>query len=216
MTDFTEAGIDPESGLTLKQRLFCDHYLTHLNKRLAYHEAGYKANSAETARKDAEDLMKQPPVAEWLKYKMNERMERLSVRADGVLTELLMIATADVTMFRVNPNNGQCDVVPGTPNLYLKAVQSFKSVSTTRTEETKHRDGTTTRTTTTTWTGEVRCHDKLKALHLLCQHLGLTEAELPPLEVLLNRLPPEVAWHLREILKKPAGYRPESVKDKPN
>lgn len=40
MTDNAGHDLDPESGLTRKQRLFCDSYLTHLNPRLAYNQAG--------------------------------------------------------------------------------------------------------------------------------------------------------------------------------
>ncbi len=35
MANNNDAMFDTDSGLTLQQRLFCDHYLTHLNARLA-------------------------------------------------------------------------------------------------------------------------------------------------------------------------------------
>jgi hypothetical protein len=54
--------------------------------------------------------------------------------------------------------------------------------------------------TETTVTAQIYLWDKLKAIELLCKHLGLTEAKLPPLEVLLNRLPTNVANILRQLL----------------
>jgi hypothetical protein len=51
-------------------------------------------------------------------------------------------------------------------------------------------------------------HDKMKGAELLCRHLGLVAADLPPLEVLLNRLPPHVADVLRQLLAAPPGQRP--------
>jgi hypothetical protein len=70
------------------------------------------------------------------------------------------------------------------------------------------RDGQ--QATETTWHGKIALWDKLKALDTLCKHLGLISAELPPLEVLLARLPPPVASILRHLLAAPPGQRPPS------
>ena len=199
--DFTDLGLDPESGLTIKQRCFCDHYLGHLNPRLAYHQAGYTSANPDTARKDANALLKQPDVHSWIGQKMQERATRLSVVADRVLLELVIVAYADVTDYRINPTSGWVEARPGVPQEALRAVKVVKSRSETRTVE---RDGQTEKITT--WTGEIVLHDKLKALELLCRHLGLASAELPPLEVLLNRLPPPVATLIRQMLA--MGPRP--------
>src|SRR3954452_11956247 len=102
-TDYTDHGIDPETGLTLKQRLFCDLYLTCLNAIKAYREAGYAADSYGTARTESSKLLARPDIWEWVGAKMKERADRLSVSADRVLTELAVIAFSNIAHYRVNP-----------------------------------------------------------------------------------------------------------------
>jgi phage terminase small subunit len=195
--------IDPESGLTLKQRLFCDIYLTCLNRTKAYREAGYAADSYGTARTESSNLLARPDIHSWIGQKMKERADRLSVSAERTLRELVIVAYSRVDHFRINRDTGLIEVKPGVPEEALGAVRSVKAVSKTTTGE---RDGRPV--TETTWAGEFQLWDKLKALDTLCKHLGLVSAELPPLEVLMNRLPPEVAAILRKLMAIPPDQRP--------
>lgn len=205
MVDYTDTGIDPESGLTLKERLACDYYLTHLNETRAYREAGYKAATFDNARQDANALFNRPYIRSWLDVKMQERAERLEVSADRALLEAAVVAYASVGDYQINVDTGSIEVKPGVPKEALRAVSS---VEVTRTATTRGvgKDAVTT----VTWTGKFRMCDKLRSLELLCRHLGLTGAELPPLEVLLNRLPPKVGNMLRTMLAGP-GRRPEGI-----
>jgi phage terminase small subunit len=191
--------IDDESGLTLKQRAFCDHYLTCLNPRVAYNRAGYSSPDPEQARKDGNALLNQPDVSAWLGQKMKERSERLGVHADRVLLELAVVAYASVADYRINPETQMVDVVPGVPREALGAVRTAKVV---RKDTPVKVDGEFR--TETTWTMEIGLWDRLKAGELLCRHLGLVNAELPPLEVLFNRLPPTVATILRRLVAQPS------------
>lgn len=56
---------------------------------------------------------------------------------------------------------------------------------------------------TTTWEREFKLHDNLKAAELLCRRVGLVCADLPPLEALLNRHPPNVTATVRQLLASP-------------
>ena len=190
--------LDHESGLTRKQRSFCDNYLAHLNPRFAYHQAGYTSANPDTARKDANALLKLPDVHSWVDLKMKERAERLSVAADRVILELVIVAYADITDYRICPDSGWVEARPGVPRETLRTVKTVKAKSETRRFNRGGQDETVT-----TWSGEIVLHDKLKAVELLCRHLGLIDPELPPLEVLLNRLPSNIAVILRRMLSGP-------------
>jgi phage terminase small subunit len=194
-TEYSDHGIDCESGLTLKQRLFCDIYLTCLNATKAYREAGYAADSHGTARTESSKLLARPDIQAWVKEKMRERQDRLSVSAERVLTELVVVALSNVNDYVVNHDTAQLEVRPGVPQEALRAVRWFRV---TRRTVNVERDGRPASETTVT--SQVYLWDKLKAIESLCKHLGLTEAKLPPLEVLLNRLPTNVANVLRQLL----------------
>lgn len=212
MADLTDMGYDPESGLTLRHRHFCDLYITYSTAtvtqaqaaRKAYLEAGYAAQSIQQATTHALELLTQRDIKEWVNVKVSQRLDAISVRADAVLLELALQATAEISYYRVNQTTGEVEVKPGVPLEYLKVVASNESESTTRVFERSNGDIERV----TTWKPRFKLYDKQKALLILCQHLGLTDPELPPLEVMLNRLPPHVARIVKELLKKPAGYRP--------
>lgn len=203
--DYTDQGIDPESGLTLKQREFVDHYLTHLNAAKAYRDAGYVSDTYANARKRAAELLDHPDVSWYVRQRIEERRVRLAVAADRVLMELAVIAYARVSDYRINPNTGAVEVNPGVPIEALGAVRSVEHNRPTH-QEADQPDGT--KAVRLVWSGRLTFHDKPKAIDLLCRHLGLVSAELPPLEVLLNRLPRHVADVLRQLLAAPPGARP--------
>jgi phage terminase small subunit len=124
--DYTDQGVDPESGLTLKQRLFVDHFLTHLNATKAYRDAGFQADNFATARKRASELLNHPDLSEYVRLRMHERAQRLAVTADRVLLELCVVAYARLTDYRINPDTGELEVKPGVPQEALGAVRVVK------------------------------------------------------------------------------------------
>lgn len=85
---------DPETGLTVRQRVFADEYLTDLNGGRAYVAAGYAArgNSAEAA---ASRLLSDVKVAAYVASRMAERSQRTEITQDMVLERWWAIATAD-------------------------------------------------------------------------------------------------------------------------
>jgi phage terminase small subunit len=215
--DYTDDGIDPESGLTLRERLAVDHYLLTLNKTKAYHAAGYTAENYAAARANASRLFANDNVKAYLDVKIKERRERLSVSADATLKAACVVAFSDVTDFRINPDTGEVEVKPGRPREMTRAVKSVKASRQTRVLNRPNGETETIHT----WTGEILLWDKMKAIELLAKHCGLVHTELPPMEVMLARLPPVVANIMRKLLSGPPeayAVTPEemaSLEDKP-
>lgn len=205
--DFVDdLGLDEETGLPKRQRLLVDYYLTHFNQTKAFKQAGYGAESYEHARKDASNLFSLPHVQAVIVAKTRERAERLSISADRMLLEAAVVAYARVTDYWPNEKTGRVEVLPGVPVEALGAVKGAKITRQTRTILLS--DGE--RGEETTWTLDIQMWDKLKALEMIGKHLGLFATELPPLEVLLNRLPPSVAAHLRKVLSGPPPHQRET------
>lgn len=72
-----------------KHKLFCDHYLIHLNGKQAAIEAGYKESRAEIT---AIDILKRPDVQEYIQARQTERSEKLQLSQDWVLERLKCIS----------------------------------------------------------------------------------------------------------------------------
>lgn len=85
---------DPQSGLTLKQKLFADEYLVDLNGARAYRAAGY-AGSDNVCAVEANKLLRNPKVAAYVDAAMAERSKRTEITQDMVLQRWWDIATAD-------------------------------------------------------------------------------------------------------------------------
>ena len=85
---------DPETGLTVRQRLFADEYLTDLNGARAYRAAGYKG-SDNVCAVEAHKLLSNPKVAAYVAAAMAKRAERTEITQDMVLERWWQIATAD-------------------------------------------------------------------------------------------------------------------------
>lgn len=85
---------DPETGLTVRQRVFADEYLTDLNGARAYRAAGYKG-SDNVCAVEAHKLLSNPKVAAYVAAAMEKRSERTEITQDMVLERWWAIATAD-------------------------------------------------------------------------------------------------------------------------
>lgn len=205
--DYTDQGIDPESGLTLRERAAVDHYMISLNKTKAYHAAGYAASNYASARVDASTFFDRPYIRSYLDQRLRQRADRLNVSSDRVLLECCVIAFSKLSDFVINPETGVLSVRPGCPQEAMGAVRSVKTTKVTKIKVTTRGSDTTTETTHT-WTGEITLWDKPRGVELLCKHLGLVSAGLPPLEVLFNRLPPNIADIMRRLISTPPHERP--------
>ena len=140
------------SALTPRQERFVAEYLVDLNGTQAAIRAGYSATGANVT---GVRLLSNPTVAARIAAGKERQAERLEVKADTVLRELLRIATADLS--QAFDEDGNLLPIPQMPEDVRRAVAGMKV----RTDD----DGAVLR--------EVKFWDKNKALELLGKHLKL-------------------------------------------
>jgi len=137
--------------LTERQKRFCDEYLIDLNATQAAIRAGY---SIKTAYRIGAELLQKTSVAEYINKRKEARVRRTEITQDFVLTELLKIAKADGSDFATVGKRNRVTLTP-TDELMPEKKAAVASIK-------KGKFGV-----------EIKTYDKLKALELLGQHLGL-------------------------------------------
>lgn len=134
-----------------KQRRFVQEYLVDLNATQAAIRAGYSASGAAV---QGARLLTNVKVQEALQDAQKKRERRTEITADRVLNELAKIAFADLKDF-VEFGPGRIKIRPSN-EVDGAALAEVSSVAT--------MVGTNV---------SVKLHPKMKALELLCKHLGL-------------------------------------------
>ncbi|MFB1482259.1 terminase small subunit [Corallococcus sp. RDP092CA] len=89
----TPAGESRAQALTAKQERFVQEYLLDLNATRAARAAGY---SERTAESQGSRMLRNVKVLEAVAAAQTARAERVEVKADDVLRELLLIARTDI------------------------------------------------------------------------------------------------------------------------
>ncbi len=133
-------------------------YLVDLNATKAALRAGYSVKSAPFI---GHQLLQKTLVSEAIAQGQAERAERLEITADRVLTELAAVAFAHMGQFATW--NGHDVTLKNSDDVDPRAVSEVKMSET--------RYGTNL---------GIKLHDKLGALKLLGQHLGMFEASTDP------------------------------------
>jgi phage terminase small subunit len=176
--------LDDADALSTPQRRFVDEYLSHANGTRAY-RAAYPGATYAAARTAAARLRKVPAVAAELKAGRAAQRQRTRLDADRLLRELAAVAFSDIgDLF-------DADGHPLPPHLIDPVSRSaVASLTVTRTVSASGE---------VTETFRVRFWDKLRALELLARHLGLSRP-LPPLEAVLQLLPPELRTEVTATL----------------
>lgn len=142
----------PGEHLTPRQAAFVREYLVDLNGTQAATRAGY---SPKTAEEQAVRLLGNVRVSAAISKAMHRRAERVEVKADEVLRELLRLALADVgEAFQAD---GRLKPIHEMPSDMRRAISGVEAVET--------EDGGTLR--------KVRFWDKTRALEMLGRHLAL-------------------------------------------
>ncbi len=161
-------------ALTDKQKLFADEYLIDLNATRAYKAVYKNCKSDEAAAVNANRLLRNAKVAEYIEQRMKDRERRTEITQDKVLNELAAIAFSNGSDFAqvvdepiiisgsyvMDPDTGKLktwDTVRITPTDQLpedkkKAIAGIKM----------GKNGI-----------EVATCDKVRALELLGRHLGM-------------------------------------------
>lgn len=171
------------SRLSPKQLQFCREYLHDLNATAAYKRV-YQVKNAATAAACAARLLTNAKVQEQIQALMAERSQRTAVTADRVLEEIGCVAFSNIRDF----------VSWGPDGITLKHSEELeegqsRAIVDINSQEMEH-GGVHTR---------VKLFDKLSALKLLAQHVGL----LGDLNQAMNVL----RRYGYEIVKEESGYK---------
>ena len=156
-----ETGI--RDGLTERQRLFCAEYLVDLNAARAARAAGY-AEGTVRGHLYAE-LMQNAAVKAEIRRLLDERARRTLLSADRVILELAAVAYSNHDHYRVD-EGGNVVLSEDADPTAMRAISSIrrKTRSLGRGEDKIEEVEV-----------EIRLWDKVAALKLLGQHLGLFE-----------------------------------------
>ena len=135
-----------------KQRRFVQEYLVDLNATQAAIRAGYAAKNADV---QGPRLLGNVRIQAALQEAIGRREKRTEITADRVLNELAKIAFSDLTDF----------VEFGPEGIKIKPSDQVDGAALSEVSEMVTMAATTT---------SVKLHPKMRALELLCKHLGLT------------------------------------------
>lgn len=155
-------------GLTEKQAIFCEEYLTDFNATRAYLAAYPRIKSETTAASCGARMLRNAKVVDYLHVRMEEREKRTQITQDRVLLELARIAFANTTDFAQVVEQIDTDADTGQE---LRRYQGIELTLTERlspdqraalAEIKSGRDGPS-----------IKLHDKVKALELIGKHLAM-------------------------------------------
>lgn len=200
------------NGLTDQQREFLRLYLVMGNGAKAWIKAfDCKAdNEIAKARVYSYRLLKTKPVQEILKSVTSDSRRKLRLEAAKIIREIAAIANSTMGDYLNFDTPGFPKIKPGREISAesQKAIQSIEQIETKTVRN--HQDGTSTETVEIRT--RVRLHDKIRALQMLCRHLGL-DKPASPLESLLNALPLDLQHKVAEVLR--STFRRKGLEGEP-
>ena len=166
---FTERGGDV--ALTEKQARFVAEYLVDLDATKAAKRAGY---SEKTAYSIGFENLRKPEIQEAIQIAMDARAKRTGITQDRVLQELARIAFANGTDFaRIVSTPVPTTVVDedGGTQQVIQSVQRVELVDTEHVDTEKRAAIAAIKESK--FGIEVKSYDKIRALELLGEHLGM-------------------------------------------
>jgi phage terminase small subunit len=150
--------------MNAKQERFIQEFLLDLNATQAAVRAGY---SRKTAAEQAFALLRKPQIRKAIDEATDERAARTQADQDAVIRRLVAVAFADLGDFSQWDAEGNLTITPF-EELDPEKRQAIKDVTTSVTTR-QGRSGEIVVSAKTT----LRLHDSLKALEMLCRHLGM-------------------------------------------
>ena len=148
-------------ALSPKHNQFAMEYTVDFNATAAAIRAGY---SEKTAAQMGHNLLQKPEIWEAVEKIMADRAKRTLITGDKVLAEIARIAFSDASDY------AQVVAIPSKK----KGGPAIAAVSLTPTDQLNPDQKAAIAVIEETQAGvKVRTHDKVKALELLCKHLGL-------------------------------------------
>lgn len=163
--------------LTPKQELFCHEYIKDRNGTQAAIRAGY---SPATAKEQAYELLTKLHIQAKINQLIKEQLDRLKIKSDFVVRELLNIATANIAdAYNVD---GTLKAIEDMPEPIMKAIAFMKRV------DLFDGQGKERKKIGCNWC--VRFYDRIRALELLGKHLKMftDKHEITGLENLAERV----------------------------
>lgn len=145
-----------KDDLTAKQDIFCREYLVDLNATQAAIRAGY---SKETAQQMGSENLSKPVIQRRISSYMRERISRIDITQEMVIRELCKIAFANIKEFLHLDEEGNTRFID------FDEVDSDKA--------TAISEVTVMYTQTGNKKTKLKMHDKMEALKLIGQHLGM-------------------------------------------
>lgn len=143
-------------ALNERQRKFVEEYLVDLNATQAALRAGY---SPKTAGSIGQENLKKPEIAAAIKKRTDAQIKRTDITADFVLTEIMKIASASGSDFVKIGKRNRVTLIP-TDEIPADKLAALSGVK-------RGKNGEI----------EIKTHDKLRALEMLCKHLGLFDKQ---------------------------------------
>jgi phage terminase small subunit len=144
--------------LTPRQKAFCEEYIKDFNASAAYKRSGYAVKNDRVAQTNACRLLVNAHIEKYIAHLSKQRQQRVEIEADRALLEVSRIAFSSITDVISFNSDGisinDChelsnDVTAAIANVTCTESQGSRKIT-------------------------VKMHDKIKALTLLAQHLGLT------------------------------------------
>jgi phage terminase small subunit len=182
--------------LNPKQQRFVEEYLKDLNATQAAIRAGY---SAKTAQEQGSRLLSNVMVADALARAKAERSARIGLTADRVLEELAAVAFARMPDYADWGTGKQMGLKPSEELTDQQAAAVAQVVEIEKFIKTLGEDEQLM-----SRERSIKLHDKMGALKLLCQHLGIgTEKHTVSVEIKreAEKLAEELGIPLEQVLR---------------
>lgn len=187
--------VEAPQPLTIREQRFCRELaIDDSNVSRAARRAGYSMRSAGQI---GHALLKKHEIQSYRRLIEIDYRKKAEITATRVLTEMNWLATSDIREITIAAD-GSIDWDETSPEV-AKAIQVLDV------KRTDTKAGTRFET-------KIKLYDKRASLVTFFQHLGLVSAELPPLEILLNRLPPTVSAIFRRLLSGPPPEERERLR----
>ncbi len=171
-------------NLTKKQELFIQEYLVDMNATQAYKRAGYAVKNDNVAHASAQRMLRNATVKKEIERQIDLRKRKLKVTAEDVIDELIKVGFTNITDV-VNVKEGFV-IAKDTDTLTENQQRAISEIKQTE-------SGIT-----------IKMHNKLSALKLLGQHLGIFLERIEmlnnPQDNQLKSLSSEKLQQLMEIL----------------
>jgi phage terminase small subunit len=153
---------DPKTGLTDKQRRFCEEYLKDFNGAAAYRRAGY-SGSESALRANSSKLIANHNVQAYLSHLRNATSQRAQVTLERTLDEISRVAFANITqVMSFDASSVTLQDSATLPDSITAAIESVTFVETESEHSTNRRKA-------------VKMHNKMTALGFLADYFGIRD-----------------------------------------